>query len=299
MSLETKYKLYKRLIKTQQDKHGFIESDKCDSLLFSGLVGSTQEVYIDIKSALAEDGSWQRRPIELPSCYSNGHWNLLERIKSCLMAKTTDIKILQKIFEAGGSSISRDMLLGLAWYAYYNKRLDISESVIKYALSHRLVMGEGTLTRTILTPSLLSTYAWVSYRLGGPKRSWLRYLPHFESKKVTDFQAHLSVLHILLRNKLTNKPKYLDLLQFHADRQPENAFFQAATGNIDKAYTILNNENYFPSSRLPTSEDRYEPYLWQRDYGKDWISDLNQSVKIHSGADFIFCYWLINNYNEE
>lgn len=297
MSLESKYKLYKRLIKNEQDKHGFIESEQCDSLLFSGLAGSTKEVYVDIKAAQASDGSWQRRPTDLPACCPLDHWSLFERLKTCLAAKTTDTKVLQKIFEQGGSTISRDMLMGLAWYCYFNKRLDISESVIKYALSHKLIMGIGTPTRTLLTPGLLATYAEISYRLGGPNRWLLRYIPQSESSKVVDFQAHLSVLHILLRNKMTGKNKYSNLLAMHAERQPQNALFQFAAGNKDKALELLSNEQWWPSDRLPTSNDRYEQWLFQRDYGSDWLPDGQE--KQHSGADFIFCYWLVNNYIEE
>lgn len=261
--MDDKFKLYLKEVVAVQDKYGFIYSDECDSLLFSGLLGSVPGTAVFINAAFdASSGQWQRRPLNLPACYP----------------------------DHSKSSISRDMLIGLAWYAYTNNRLDISEQVIRYALAHYFVMGQGPLSRTFMTPGLLSTYAWISYRLGGPSRPWLRYLPQIESKSVTDYQAHLSVIHIILRNKLTGKDKYGDLLAFHADREPENALFQFAAGRVDKAYTILNNKQYFPDDRLPRKSDRKAEYLWQRDYGDNYKP--GDSEKILSGADFLFVYAL-------
>lgn len=301
MSLTNQFNLYKRLIKNEQDKHGFIASDQCDSLLFTGLVGCTPGVYVDIRAAMAPDGSWQRRPTDAPPCYDcTDKWTLKTRLVSIYKywkENGFDKVAMAKIFEKGGSSISRDMLVGLAWYCYFNKRLDISESVIKYALSHRLIMGDGTPTRTILTPGLLSTYAWISYKLGGPSRWLLRYIPQSESSKVVGFEAHLSVLHILLRNKLTGMNKYSNLLTAHAKREPRNALFQFAAGNTEAAEYLLSDTILWPANRLPTSDDRYEQWLFQRDDGDDWLP--GGQFKQHSGADFIFCYWLINSYNEE
>jgi hypothetical protein len=295
-NLDEKFKLYLSEVTTVQDKYGFIYSEECDSLLFTGLLGSVPGTAVFINAAFdASKGQWNRRPLNLPPCYDcTQDWNLFGRLKLMLQVgwqtKFKDKAALAKIFEKGGSSISRDMLIGLAWYAYVNNRLDISEQVIRYALTHFCLMGQGTPTRTFMTPGLLSTYAWISYRLGGPSRPWLRYLPQMESKSVTDFQAHLSVLHIILRNKLTGKDKYGDLLAFQADRNPENALFQFAAGRVDKAYTILNNERYFPSNRLPRKSDRKGPWLWERDFGDNY--QPSDSEKILSGGDFLFVYAL-------
>lgn len=268
-TLDIKANFYVKSFPITQDKDGFIFSDECDSLLFSSLVGCIPGIKVDIDKAFDEKtGMWQRRPCSKP-CYP----------------------------EHSKSTISRDMLLGLAYYAYCNHRLDITEQVITYALSHCFVMGEGLLSRTIMTPGLLSTYAWISYRLGGPSRPWLRYLPQIESKKVVGFRAHLSVLHILLRRTLEGKEdKYADLLKYHANRNPENALFLYAAGEVDKAYTILNKEEYFPSDRLPTSQDRKTAWLWNRDYGSDYFPDSQHNKKkIFGGGEFLFVHSLLNN----
>ena len=218
--------------------------------------------------------TWRRRPTNYPECCPNG----------------------------SASTISKDMLLGLAIFAYFNKRLDITEQVIKHALSHWLIMGEAVslkdkLGRCLMTPGLLATYAEISYRLGGPNRWWLRYLPQWESAGVTDYQAHLSTLHILLRKKLTGKVRKSNqqILLNRATSQPNNPLFQIAVGNVNRAETLLANETWWPADRLPTTADRHEPWLIQRDYGPDWLPAPGEA-KTHSGGDFLFCYALLRGY---
>lgn len=268
--LQEKYLKYIELIKSTQDEFGFIDPNACDSLLFSGLVGCVPDVKVNIDAAFdSSTGMWHRRPCSRP-CFP----------------------------EHSKSTISRDMLLGLAWYAYYNKRLDITEQVISYALRHNLIMGKAVdlkskMGRCLMTPGLLSTYAWISYRLGSPSRFWLRYMPQVESDKATDFQAHLSVLHIILRNKLMKKDKYKDLLNHHFNRNPRNPLFCIAAERYDDAKKALEDESMWPKDRLPTSADRSAEWLIQRDLGKDWLP--SDKGHIHSGGDFLFCYWLMTN----
>jgi len=50
-ALQDKHNTYLELIKSAQDCHGFIDSEHCDSLLFSGLVGSVPGVRLDIDAA--------------------------------------------------------------------------------------------------------------------------------------------------------------------------------------------------------------------------------------------------------
>jgi len=296
MNIDYKYTLYNVLIKNKQDKDGFIESHECDSLLFSGLVGCIPGIEINIKAALDQRGRWHRRPISLAPCHDCSNtptfFQRLRYVYDYWKNYGINKEQMQKLFEVGSSSISRDMLIGLAWYAYYKKRLDISESVINYAMSNYFIMGSGTPTKTLMTPGLLSTFAWISYRLGGPSRRLIRYIPLLESENVKGFQAHLSVLHILLRNKLTGKTSNSKLLTKHASNQPNNALFQYAAGNKSTAKDLLNNKKWWPEDRLPRVSDRAEQWLFQRDFGSDW--EPEESSKQHSGADFLFCYWLVN-----
>jgi hypothetical protein len=256
--LNSKINLYKELLIS--DKDGFIDSEHCDSLLFSALVGCVPGIKVDIDEAF-NGKTWERRQCKNP-CFP----------------------------EHSKSSISRDMLLGLAWYAYYNKRLDISESVIKYALSNSFVMGEGLKSRTIITPGLLATYATISYKLGGPNRFWLRWIPGGITKGQTGYQAHLQVLHGLLLKNINKTNKYDKVLEDYYQKSPNNPLFTIASNHKKEAEASLMNEAWWPNDRLPTSKDRKPQWLMERDESEWAPSD---DGKIHPGADFVFASWLL------
>lgn len=271
--LSNKHNKYLELIKTVQDKSGFIQSDECDSLLFSGLVGCVPGVKVNITDARDDEGMWQRRPTHLPSCYDGS---------------------------PNATTISRDMLMGLAWYAWKNKCLDISEQVVKYALKHNFIMGKSVskqnlFAKCMITPGLLATYAEISYRLGGPNRWWLRWIPQIESKSVKGFQAHLCMLHCILRKELTGKlPKRIeDVVLYHAQRESKNPLFQYAIENYTSAIAVLLDSKLWPDEALPTRSDRKEAWLLQRDYGLDWQPTADNPTKVHSGGDFLFVSSLI------
>jgi len=271
--LHKKSAIYSQLIESVQCNYGFIEHKHCDSLMFTSLLGCLPDMVIDIDAAFDKNtGMWHRRPLECP-CYP----------------------------KHSKSTISRDALLSLAWFIYYNNRLDLSEQVLSYAFSHWLKMGKGTglegWSRIIMTPSLLATYAWVSYRLGGPSRAWLRWIPvSFGPKLMKGFQAHLQVLHILLRRNLTGELSATDkhILKEQAKMNSKNALFQYANDNIEEAKLLLENEQWWPADRLPTRGDRKAAWLFERDFGSDWEATSDNPNKIHTGADFLFCNWLIN-----
>lgn len=271
MSLLDKKQKYLELLPTVQDKYGFIEHTHCDSLIFTGLLGCTPEVNnIDIWAAYnSKEGMWHRRCIEKP-CYP----------------------------EHSGSTISRDQLLGLAWYAWHNRRLDISENIINRAMNHFGVMGKGDLSRINIMPPLFATFCWISYALGGPARLWAMWIPADFGVLAKGYQAHLQVLHILLRRDIQNfvYPQEKQILKKQAERQPNNPLFRLAVGDYLHAEAILENEDYWPSNRLPTGADRKEPWLPQRDYGADWLPSIKDKDIVHSGGDFLFCLWLLQKY---
>ena len=277
-NLNTKYYKYLKLLPVTQDKHGFIYTDHCDSLLFSGLLGCLPDVGVNIDAALdPETGMWHRRPIENP-CYD------------CKNNKPSGSK----------SSISRDMLIGLAWYAWHNKRLDISEQVIKYALKNWGFMGCAVDITTLwgrcqIMPALFSTFCWISYRLGGPSRAWARWIPADVGGRVTDYQAHLQVLHILLRQQLSGKITKTEQssLNYQASRQPDNPLFLYAVGRYIEAMEKLATESLWPSDRLPRKSDRKTEWIPMRDQGSDWEGAITRDLKVYSGGDFLFVWWLI------
>ena len=298
MNLEKKFYLYKSKNKREWNQ------DDCDSLLFESLRACIQGEDINIDSAF--DGKyWYRRPNGwVNKCYDcfrpENKEKLLYKIYKILKIKYQSPKVaIEYIIHDNwykGSTISRDMLTGLSWYAYYNKRLDISEQIINHALKNFGVMGEGDPTRVNIMPPLLSTYAWISYKLGGPSRPWLRWIP-LQTNECYGFEAHLQVLQIMLRYKLIGSltKKEQKVLSFQADRCPDNPLFSIAVGNLDKAEEVLSRESLWPENRLPTNYDRKEPWLPQRDNPNDWLPEFTEQKIVHPGSDFIFCYGLLKN----
>lgn len=284
-----------------QDDYGFIDSEHCDSLLWTGLVGSCEHVHVGIDAAYDEVwDEWRRRPVAYECCYDpstsanqEGLFSKLFRIVALkLQFPLVSMADVVKANWYEGSTISRDMLIGLAWFCWHNKRRDIADNIIDRALTNFGVMGRGDPSRINIMPALLSTFAWISYKLGGPSRPLLRAWMVGAGGKLTDFEAHLQVLHLMLRRDISGKisSRGMKTLRYHADRQPTNALFQAAVGNNIKALGLLDRQNWFPSNHLPTSVNRSEPWLFQRDYGLDWLPDPELPVRGHSGADFVFLY---------
>jgi len=295
MTLKSKFDLYAQYSGTAW------RQDDCDSLLFESLRGCVKGQNPDIDAAF--NGRWWRRPHGWQNqCYNA---SLATNEESFLMKclRITALKLsfpkvsLEEIIKENwyrGSTISRDQLVGLAWYALHNNRLDISEGVIDYALKHGGKMGDGDPTRTNIMPSLLATFAWVSYKLGGPSRPWLRWV-QVSTGKCVGFEAHLQTLHILLRSEMRGwrTDKERTALQWQYDRVPANPLFALAVGDFRSAEISLGESYLWPEDRLPTNHDRKEPYLPQRDQGKDWMPDLDADKITHPGSDYIFCYALM------
>lgn len=255
---------YLKNVKKHQDKNGFIGTSHCDALLFSGLMGCHPSVDVDLLAARDESGKWHRRPN-----------------KDC--------------FATGGSktSISRDMLLGVIYWAYHNNKPDVLDDLIKYAFKNRFVMGDShslkdKFGRCVITPNLLSLAALALKKLGGKNYWYLTWIPMVATSKVGGFQAHLAVLDAILRGEIKGK-KYKIVYEY-AEKQPMNPMFQYAAGNIEEAKSLLSNEKYWPN-RSPNTHDRYESWLPQRDFGPDWMPD--KEFEEHHGGDYIFLHYLI------
>ncbi len=258
-----KVKLYLSLGQSIQDADGFIDYEHCDSLLFSGLYG-VGGGSMNIAAARDPEGRWYRRSLNQPSCYPEG----------------------------SKSSISRDMFMGLLWYMWEYRRLDLAEDLFAYGESHDWVMGEGDISRIYFTPGLQATLAEMITKMGGKDRPAYRAIPQSYSKN-TGFASHLDALHILLRGELVGSidAKALEILQYNYARVPQNALFSYALhrysdGNQADTYTSLLNEAWWPADRLPTSQDRCEGWLTQRDPGADW--QPCDGDKTHSGGDLLF-----------
>lgn len=271
--LRDRYDLYLEGLKSRhQGPAGFILSEACDSLLFTGLVAATvPDIAVDLTAARDAGGAWHRRPLSLPECYP----------------------------EFSGSSISRDMLVGVLWYAWRTKRLDIAEQLLSYGHAHGWVMGAGPYSRTYVMPGLQSTIAEVVYRLGGHNDAALRSFPQVYGD-ADGYELHLQVLLILLRGELTGNigDWALEKLQTAFTSNQRNALYAYAhakwvSGDYAPAYAALADANYFPPDRLPSTKKYCAEWLWQRDLGADWQPCPSENSKEHSGADWLFVYGLL------
>jgi hypothetical protein len=178
--LDKKKEQYLQLVADNSlDSNGFIEHDKCDSLLFSCLLGATGMLPFDALAARNNDHGWHRRPLGYGECYP----------------------------QHSKSTISRDMLLGVAFYCRFQERDDIAMDVIRYALKHLGVMGKGVLSRTLMSPSLLGTFALIVKKIQGDKTPfWVKVLSKIplltpNIKKLADYEKHLFALHYYLRRR--------------------------------------------------------------------------------------------------
>lgn len=183
-------------------------------------------------------------------------------------------------------------MLGLLWFIWDRKDLELAQGLFDYGRSHDWIMGLGDISRIYFTPGLQATLAELLYRLGGQNHSAYRCMPQAYSKN-KGFAAHLDTLHLLLRAELTGSvpAKALALMKWNYDRVPENALFsyawhQYSEGDQDETYALLLNPKWWPSDRLPTSQDRSEAWLTQRDPGSDW--EPSNDGLTHSGGDFLF-----------
>jgi len=218
-------------------------------------------------------------------------------------------------FEKGESAAesSKDMVLMRMFAAYIQNDKPWVDSFHAFASSNNYVIcdakDEATkLSRCVLSPALISLLNAMQKKIKGEDPGQ----PFAETKEVSGildsvipltkgYQAHLEVLRIWLSGHvhggITDYQK--KILELQADRQPDNALFQAAyatydDGNMSNVIDKLKGMTaYFPDDRLPTSSEYCTGYLFQRDKSaKDWgPCDENQ---VHSGTDFAFTTFLIS-----
>lgn len=217
-------------------------------------------------------------------------------------------------FELGqsASESSKDMVLMRMIAAYVHQDHEWVSRFMTFATANNYVICDAKddatkLSRCVLSPALISLLKAMQKKMGGESPGE----PFVETKEVSGildsvipltkgYQAHLEVLRIWLSGHvhggITDYQK--KILELQADRQPDNALFQAVyatydDGNMSNVIDKLRGmTNYFPDDRLPTSSEYCTGYLFQRDKdNKDWVPcDENQ---VHSGTDFAFTTALI------
>lgn len=269
---------YCKLSKEIYDRNGYVHS-KCDALLFTSLHGIGCD-YVDINKFQTPAGDWKRSPTH--DCFAKGE---------------------------SRSGVSRDMLIGLTLYALLKDRLDILEGLIRTGEANSWDMCGGEyeseayrIGRCVVTANLKSTIYKAAQKLGYHCETRCENaiaIPQVWKVYSTGFEAHLTVLLILTRGLIDGKinKNQLDQLEYQEKRQPKNAFFSAVTqlfkeGNMSEPLKRLKALN-FPAESLPNTASNFcDGYIWERDYGEDWLPcDKN---KIHSGTDLIFLNKVMN-----
>jgi len=269
--LDTKAATYTSLIPGIQDEDGFVETDKCDSVHWSALVGAVTDT-VRVEAAFDSSGKLHRRPPRYPECYPR----------------------------YSKSENSRDAFLMVLVYALATHNLDIAETVFDYAKRHKWVTGRGPVSRTYFTPNLQALYAQAIEHLGGPRHNE-RYFPIHWSKTEKDYEAHLQAMSVLafsLIHGYVNDDGF-DVLRSYYTKQKKNPFFAALYyrySNSEEAKNAaietLSNEKLFPVEHLPTSAERCEPWLPQRDFGPDWLPCYD-SQRVHSGGDYLLTHAIL------
>lgn len=277
-ALQAKYDVYRGLIETKRDHNGSIEPQGCDSLLVNGIMGGT--VFYDdpplIEKNMEEPGKWQRRALEYGKCYEMGQ---------------------------SRSSVSRDQLLGLMWYIWFHKRLDLAEDLWSYGSSHGWIMGDGRYggVDTLMNQNLLSLLAQIIYNLGGDSHGF-RHLPITQFEGCQGFRCHLMILQILLDVEVNGNTstQNVEAVIEAAKRSPSNALLQYGKhkftdGVYDESVFLLLSLPRFPADRLPESKDVCVDWSTARTDDEESLKPCPEQGKQHTGGDFLFAAYLILN----
>lgn len=263
--LAAKFMLYSTLSNT----NGAWLFGDCDATLKEGLRGTYAST--DLQEAEKEPGEWFRRPLSLGDCYEMRHPD-----GSRLSA----------------SRISRDMLLGVGWWAWSNGRPDVARSVVEYADANGDIMGPGVITRTDIRAQLKATFL----KIAGSDRLD-SHTPIVVSGTEKDFGRHLAAQHLFLRAEVTGgMPEgYSWWLRQQAEEQPSNPLYallvaRYLTGDYETVKRLLMDETHWPNDRLPTSAEHCSDWLIQRDMGSDWepCPDHAENPRRWSGSDWLF-----------
>ena len=271
VELAEKSETYLDLIQYKKDQHGFIMTDKCDSLLFSALLSAAENGKAYILAARDSTGAWHRRPNhDCSPTIGNSR-----------------------------STISRDMILGLFWHLWRAKDLQTAIELMDDLRSNAYKLrGQGTLGELLVNPSMVSTLAHIILKLGGPRYP-IELSARADFGKQPGFIAHLTVWHILLRGEVWGElpQKHVDILSYHMQRQPMNPLFQAAyhkysDGDQSAAVGLLLDSEEWPAELLPTNQQHCSEWPIERDYTeKDWGPCAQQ--KHHTGAELPIIYELV------
>jgi hypothetical protein len=194
------------------------------------------------------------------------------------------------------------VFLGLFFESFHNGRLGRLERLHAYGVENGWKLGEGGQDRTLLTPNMVRILARIIAKLGGTEHEEEMNYPSVWPSGLEGYEAHLQVLSVLLLGEVDGKitKEMRERLDEHYGRNRDNGLFAAgfhryADGDFEVVASSLLNESWFPSERLPHSNDRCEEYLFQRELGSDW-EPCDEDIT-HSGSDYLFVAGLLEKWN--
>lgn len=232
----------------------------CDDTLFTSL-RATYEPDADPTDALIEKGRWGRRPAKYGPCEPN--------------------------------ETSRDMAIGEAVWMETRGRADLAADVLDYVDAHGGRLGNGDEAHTGIRTPLYATYL----KIAG------RHQPEEHTPIVVGgelgYERHIAAWHLIARADAEGglREGYHDWIRATAEAQPQNPLFQYmlaayVTGDWAPYVAAATDARYFPREHLPTSGEVCEPWVIQRDMGKDWEACKGQDgqpapFKQFSGSDWL------------
>jgi len=267
------------------DENGWIE-DSCDSLFTTCLhvaAGGSSNVFLSTD----DDGRMWRRTDRV--CLENGRWNENNR-------EAIEAGELRKRQPASKSSMSRDPFIPCALVWWQTKDLPAVEKALEYPKNNSNNIGEsdGSIegnSRIKLSPTLKATLCEMRERLGGKNDKVCRAVPQVWGP-ATGSDAHLNVLHMLLRGKMFGaiNDYTMGFLNKYIDDSPENGLFQAVKakftdGDCRTALATL-KPKWFPPDKFPTSSDRCTANLWQHTMRPGNVEPCPEEKKKHPAVDF-------------
>lgn len=261
--VQAKRDLYLQLQKDQMDEYGWL-SPKCDGLLFNALAAIAGQD-IDVMKSEKESGLWERHPSF--SCYP----------------------------QESKSTISKDMMSGLILYLFMSKNFDALQRILDRCNQHKVAGGLGCEIGEAVDQETYWSRVVMPTSMINQIEEMLGKKPTPEPQKLVGFTDHLEALRIYRTAKLHGGLNIYEVesLRMLVESSPNNALYSAlyhkyTDGNFSKAVSVLMDEKYFPSDRLPTDCDRKSHYIFERDEDDDWQPNPDCTGEIHSGVDLTF-----------
>lgn len=261
-ALDSRVSFYLSHYSELTEEHGFIDSKHCDSLTYSALAAASGAP-VEVEASELSPGKWIRRPVSLPPCWENGQDH------------------------GAPSTISRDGILSVLWWAWTKNKQTELDALWKYASEHAGKMGEGRLAGadTLLNPNMWALLARLAPS-SSPVSKQLR--PSF-GPGATGYQRQLQVLQIVLWAEVTGEltPDGVERLVENALEQPWNPLFSAAATRWAGIPFSEASIEKWPSNRMPNSQDWCSEFVTMEDAGASGFMPCPEETHTYTGVELM------------